>query len=78
MNIKRFSVKNGRLPNLGTILMVENFISRQKKSITISKIKKGLEKQVMHQTLKIILAYLWESRKIEYVPEGLKWIQEKR
>jgi hypothetical protein len=73
----KFNIKDGRLPNLGTILMVENTIKKQK-TTTIPKIKNSLKKQVMHQTLKIILSYLWESKKIEYTPEGIKWMFKER
>ena len=73
MKSKIFSVENGRLPNLGTILMVEEFLIRQRKAVSIADIRRGLSKQVIHQTLKIILSYLWQSKKIEYTPEGIKW-----
>ena len=73
----KFNIKNGRLPNLGTILMVEDVIKKQK-TTTIPKIKNSLKKQVMHQTLKIILTYLWESKKIEYTPRGIEWIFKER
>lgn len=40
----------------------------------ISEIKKKLPKQVMHQTLKIVLEYLFRSGKIMYGPKGIQWI----
>lgn len=40
----------------------------------ISELKRKLPKQIMHQTLKIILEYLWESNKIIYGPKGIQWI----
>jgi len=70
------SPKKERQPNLGTILMIENFLKKQSAPISVPQIKKGLPKQVMHQTLKIILQYLWDSKKIEYTPDGIKYIFE--
>lgn len=70
--------EKGRLPNLGTILMIEDFLKKQKKAVSVAGIRKKLPKQVMHQTLKIALSYLWESKKIEYTPDGIKWVFEER
>ena len=67
--------KEPRYPNLGTILMVEEFLEKHsKKPLKISEIKEKLPKQVMHQTLKIILEYLWKSNKIVYCPDGVLWV----
>jgi len=64
-----------RQPNLGTILMVEEFLQNQKNMpIKLSEIKEKLPKQVMHQTLKVILEYLWKSGKISYGPNGIEWV----
>ena len=64
-----------REPNLRTIKMVENYlIKNQDKPIKINLLRKELPKQVMHQTLKKILEYLWESGKIIYGPRGIQWI----
>lgn len=64
-----------RQPNLGTILMVEEFLQNQKNTpLKLSEIKEKLPKQVMHQTLKVILEYLWKSGKISYGPNGIEWI----
>ncbi len=62
------------MPTLATILMVEDLLKHQSKPISLSNIRKKLPKQVMHQTLKVILSYLWQSKKIEYTPEGIRWI----
>jgi hypothetical protein len=40
----------------------------------ISELKQKLPKQVMHQTLKIILEYLFRGGKIIYGPRGIQWI----
>jgi len=55
--------------------MVENVLKEyQDTPLKISELKKLLPKQVMHQTLKIILIYLWKSGKIIYGPRGVQWI----
>jgi len=64
-----------RQPNLGTILMVEKVLKKNRDlPLKISEIKKKLPKQIMHQTLKKILEYLWESNKIIYGPKGIQWV----
>ena len=64
-----------RYPNLQTVLMVEDFLKQhQDMPIRMSDLRKQLPKQVMHQTLKIILEYLWQSGKIIYGPKGIQWI----
>ena len=67
--------KNKRYPNLSTVLMVEDFLKKHRDMpMKISELKKKLPKQVMHQTLKIILEYLFRSGKIIYGPKGIQWI----
>ena len=64
-----------RYPNLNTVIMVEDFLKEnQDMPIKISELKKRLPKQIMHQTLKIILEYLFKSGKIIYGPRGVQWI----
>ena len=64
-----------RYPNLNTVLMVEDFLKKHMDlPIHISELKRKLPKQVMHQTLKVILEYLWRSGKIIYGPRGVQWI----
>ena len=64
-----------RYPNLNTVLMVENFLKNNRDiPLKISEIKKKLPKKIMHQTLIIILEYLWKSGKIIYGPKGVQWI----
>ncbi|MFH1445145.1 MAG: hypothetical protein ABIF08_01545 [Nanoarchaeota archaeon] len=64
-----------RYPNLNTVLMVEDFLKRNRNMpIKISDLKRKLPRQVMHQTLKIILQYLFISGKIIYGPKGVQWI----
>lgn len=67
--------KHERYPNLSTVLMVEDFLKEhQDKPLTLAEIRKQLPKQVMHQTFKIILEYLYKSGKILYGPKGIQWI----
>ena len=64
-----------RYPNLSTVLMVEEYLKKHREiPLKISELKKKLPRQVMHQTLKIILEYLWRSGKIIYGPKGIQWI----
>ena len=64
-----------RYPNLNTVLMVEDFLKEHRDfPLKISDIKKQLPKKVMHQTLKIVLEYLWKGGKIIYGPKGIQWI----
>src|SRR3989344_2531231 len=67
--------KTKRYPNLNTVLMVEDFLKKHRDMpMKLSDIKKQLPKQVMHQTLQVILEYLWKSGKIIYGPRGVQWI----
>ena len=64
-----------RYPNLNTVLMVEDFLKKHRDMpISMAELKKRLPKQIMHQTLKVILEYLWRSGKIIYGPKGIQWI----
>ena len=73
--IEKQDHKIRRYPNLNTVLMVENFLKKNRDTpIKVSELKKKLPKQVMHQTLRIILEYLFRSGKIIYGPRGVQWI----
>ena len=73
--IEKKNLKVKRYPNLNTVLMVEDFLKKHKDMpIQIPELKKKLPKQIMHQTLKIILEYLFISGKIMYGPKGIQWI----
>ena len=64
-----------RYPNLNTVLMVEDFLKEHSDMpMTIAEIRRKLPKQIMHQTLKVILEYLWKSGKVIYGPRGIQWI----
>ncbi|MDI3544444.1 MAG: hypothetical protein PWQ28_725 [Candidatus Woesearchaeota archaeon] len=62
-------------PTLNTILMVEDVLKECDNSvITIAELKRKLPKQVNHNVLKTILAYLEESNKIAVSLKGITWI----
>ena len=62
-------------PTLNTIIMVENTLKNMEDSIvTIAELKRNLDKQVNHNTLKVILEYLEESNKIAVSLKGITWI----
>src|SRR3989338_6239793 len=64
-----------RYPNLNTVLMVEDFLKGHRDMpVKFSELKRKLPKQVMHQTLRIILEYLFRSGKILYGPRGVQWV----
>jgi len=68
-------ISNLRYPNLNTVIMVEDLLKKHRDiPMKISDIKKKLPRQVMHQTLQIVLEYLWKSGKIIYGPKGVQWI----
>lgn len=73
--IERTDNHTVRYPNLNTVLMVEDFLKKNRGTpMTLSDLKKNLPKKAMHQTLKIILEYLFRSGKILYGPRGVQWI----
>lgn len=73
--MKSINNNNIRYPNLSTVLMVEDFLKKHRDiPLSLSDIKNKLPKQIMHQTLKVILEYLWASGKIIYGPRGIQWI----
>lgn len=77
IDIRENEVESGRkrYPNLSTVLMVEDFLKKNRDiPIKIASLKKRLPKQVMHQTLMVILGYLWKSGKIIFGPKGVEYI----
>ena len=61
-------------PTLDTIQMVEDTIKDAKEALKIAELKRRLPRKVNHNTLKIILAYLQKSGKIEFTADGVVWI----
>ncbi|MBI2112793.1 hypothetical protein HYT52_04620 [Candidatus Woesearchaeota archaeon] len=65
--------KQDHSPTLNTILMVENLLKNSKKALNIAEIKRKLPKKVHHYTLKTVLSYLEESKKISFSLDGVAW-----
>ena len=61
-------------PNLKTVLMVEEVLQKANKPFTREQLKNKIKKQVMHQTLNVILKYLEDSGKIIDGRKGIVWI----
>jgi hypothetical protein len=61
-------------PTLDTVQMVEDTIREAKQVVSVAELKRKLPRKVNHNTLKVILAYLQKSGKIEFTPDGVVWI----
>ena len=62
-------------PTLNTVLMVEETLRNMNESvITVAELKHRLQRQVNHNTLKVILEYLEHSNKILVTMRGITWI----
>ncbi|MBI2558203.1 hypothetical protein HYW20_02685 [Candidatus Woesearchaeota archaeon] len=61
-------------PNLKTVLMVEEVLQKANKPLTREQLKNKMKKQIMHQTLNVILKYLEDSGKIIDGRKGIVWI----
>lgn len=61
-------------PTLKTILMVEKVLREADKMMTREELKQKLTKQIMHQTLNIILDYLEKRGMIIDSHKGILWI----
>ncbi len=61
-------------PTLATLQMVEETIHDAKEVLTMAELKRRLPKKVNHNALKVLLAYLQKSGKIEFTPYGVVWI----
>jgi hypothetical protein len=71
---KQKSTKNLHSPTLNTILMIEAVLEDNEGSyLTIPQLKQKLPKQVNHNTLMQVLAYLEESNKISVSLKGVTW-----
>ena len=72
--MKSKKTQNMHSPTLNTILMIEAVLEdNDGKYITIPQLKKQLIKQVNHNTLMQVLAYLEESNKISVSLKGITW-----
>jgi hypothetical protein len=61
-------------PSLKTVLMVEETLKKANKLMTREQLKKKLPREVMHQTLNVILEYLEDGGKILDGRKGILWI----
>ena len=62
-------------PTLNTLIMVETTIKKMKQSVvSVAELKRNLPRQVNHNILMRILAYLEESNKILFTLKGITWI----
>lgn len=62
-------------PTLKTVLMVEKTLSEAELAISIEELKRRLPKQVMDQTLRLILVYLEDKGDIAICNKGIVWIR---
>ena len=61
-------------PNLKTVLMVEETLKNADKPLTKTELKAKLPKEVMHQTLNVILEYMENRGMIIFSSKGIVWI----
>ncbi len=61
-------------PTLDTVIMVEDTVKNAKEVVSIAEIKRRIPRKVNHNTLKVVLAYLQRSGKIEFTLDGAVWI----
>ncbi len=61
-------------PRLDTVLMVERVLKNAELAISKSELQRRLPKQVMRQTLNVILEYLEEKGIIMIGEKGVLWI----
>jgi hypothetical protein len=61
-------------PNLKTVLMVEKILRESDLAISRTELKRRLPKEIMHQTLNIILEFLEERGMIVDTHKGIVWI----
>jgi hypothetical protein len=66
------------LPNLGTVLMVEDTLKDAGEVMTLAELKRRLPRKVMHETLLYILDYLQMSGKIVLGTKGVLWVFAER
>jgi hypothetical protein len=64
-------------PTLKTVLMVEKALKDADGPISLEELKRKMKKQVMDQTLRLILAYLEDRGSILIGQKGISWIENK-
>jgi hypothetical protein len=61
-------------PSLKTVLMVEKVLKESDLAITRAELKRRLPKEIMHQTLNLIIKFLEERGMIIDTHKGIVWI----
>jgi len=61
-------------PSLKTVLMVEKILRESDLAISRAELKRRLPKEIMHQTLNLILEFLEERGMIVDTHKGIVWI----
>ncbi len=61
-------------PRLDTVLMVEEVLKKAELAISKSELQRRLSRQVMRQTLNVILDYLEEKGLIMTGSKGVLWV----
>ena len=61
-------------PRLDTVLMIEGVVKKAEVAISKSELLRRLPKQVMRQTLNVVLDYLEEKGVIMIGTKGVLWI----
>ena len=61
-------------PSLKTVLMVEKVLKESDLAISRAELKRRLPKEIMHQTLNLILEFLEERGMIVDTHKGIVWI----
>jgi hypothetical protein len=61
-------------PSLKTVLMVEKVLREADLAISRAELKRRLPKEIMHQTLNLILEFLEERGMIADTHKGIVWI----
>ena len=75
---KKKALSLSRSPRLDTVLMVEGVLKNAELAISKSELQRRLPKQVMRQTLNIILDYLEEKGVIMIGSKGVLWVHNER
>ena len=62
-------------PRLDTVLMIEGVVKKAEVAISKSELLRRLPKQVMRQTLNVVLDYLEEKGVIMIGNKGVLWVE---
>ena len=73
LKLKKREYAVQRSPTLNTVLMVEDVLKNADGVMTIAELRRALPKQVMHQTLMVVIDYLDYSGKIVFHDNQVLW-----